>query len=154
MEDEIRWSRVVSNLFYMTSKSDRRTNGAHVAASENQAFTCVQCNVSFSSCRALRLHMRAKHKVCNPIMRFLDDSGICPVCKNSYSTRWRCYKHIADTRRTKCSERLVEGEKAGPHEAPNKVEQVHMFANLGVQIFRELDHEDRKAGETQGDGAN
>jgi len=31
--------------------------------------------------------------------------------------------------------------QAGTNERPNKVEQVHLLANLVVQIFRELDHE-------------
>ena len=62
------------------------------------------------------------------------DSGICPVCKNNYSTRWRCYKHIADSRRTKCSERLVEVEY--PQVSSSEYERLDDLHRAAVKIAR------------------
>jgi hypothetical protein len=81
-------------------------------------FACTLCssNPAFKSAKALASHMRSKHKVTNPLNRYIDNSGICPVCGTSFFSRARVLTHVSETRvrnksgRKSCRQRLLAGE--------------------------------------------
>ena len=126
MKDETRWSRITSALFFASSAIDQRAPNVGVAAPTAHEHLCVECDLRFPSSRALKSHNRIKHKCRNPIMEFLDDSGICPACETNFQSRWRCFKHLADPRRQKCATKIRDGNdrRVSPSEM-QKIDEEH-----------------------------
>ena len=60
--------------------------------------------------------MRIKHMVTNPLNKYVDDSGICPVYHINFVSRARVLTHVSETRirnksgRRTCRQRLMAGE--------------------------------------------
>ena len=59
------------------------------------------------SAKALASHMRARHGARSPIKRYVDDSATCPSCKTFFCTRIRVIKHLSDSRRPTCRDRIL-----------------------------------------------
>ena len=70
----------------------------------------------FATQKALDTHIRAKHKQRSVLSKYIDSSGICPVCKVDFHIRVHVLRHVSDKRcRAKvkyktCHDRLMSGE--------------------------------------------
>ena len=62
---------------------------------------------SFKTRKALEAHMRTKHARITDLDRFVDDSGICPVCNQNFYTRLRVLHHVREKRVRARSKRLL-----------------------------------------------
>ena len=92
----------------------------HVSQSQvgQHEFACTLCSShpAFKNARALASHMRSKHKITNPLNRYIDNSGICPICGTNFFSRARVLTHVSETRvrnksgRKSCRQRLLKGE--------------------------------------------
>ena len=73
---------------------------------------CAQCSpvVKFSTDKVLQSHRRSKHGVRSYVPQYIDDSGICPICRTKFGSRIRVVAHLSDSRRVKCSSRILAGE--------------------------------------------
>lgn len=100
MNDETLWKKVVSELFFVSSATDRRRS-SHT--DERLSHECQKCDKAFVSARALKSHMRAAHG-CKAQIRWYLRSPICPCCKVDFQTRMRCLAHLSDSRRPHCRE--------------------------------------------------
>ena len=83
---------------------------AHGTTALLAQFVCTECPAPrpcFSSAKALASHMRARHGARSPIKRYVDDSATCPSCKTFFCTRIRVIKHLSDSRRPTCRDRIL-----------------------------------------------
>ena len=71
----------------------------------------------FQKCESASLsHARSKHKVASPLNKYIDTSGICPVCRTNFFSRTRVLAHVSETRvrnktgRKTCRQRLLVGD--------------------------------------------
>ena len=46
----------------------------------------------------------------DPVVVYVDGSGVCPKCKSSVGTRLRCPAHLTDSRRARCRQAILTGE--------------------------------------------
>eukprot|EP00973_Karenia_brevis_P042018 5817041-Karenia_brevis.AAC.1 len=58
--------------------------------------------------------MRICHKVRNPVHKYIDDSGVCPVCRTVLGSRAKVIAHASEKRcrgkkRLTCNEILLHG---------------------------------------------
>ena len=91
------WKELVNGYTdYEDSCTDRVVQSYH----GQHEFTCSLCASSpaFKSAKALASHIRCKHKVTNPLNKYIDNSGICPVCKTNFHSRTRVLAHVSETR--------------------------------------------------------
>jgi hypothetical protein len=77
------------------------------------SFTCHLCSVStltFATSKVLASHQRAAHGVRNMYRKYVDHSGVCPVCHTMLYTRLRVIAHLSDKRRNlNCRAAILEG---------------------------------------------
>jgi len=81
-------------------------------------FACSLCAArpAFKNAKALASHMRSKHKVTSPLNKYIDTSGICPVCRTNFFSRTRVLAHVSETRvrnktgRKTCRQKLLAGD--------------------------------------------
>ena len=94
---------------------------------------CVGEQPSFKTRKALESHMRIKHPRITDLDRFVDDSGICPVCNQNFYTRLRVLHHVREKRvrarskRLLCRDALLSG--AFPMICADKLVQVRKHDN-------------------------
>ena len=119
------WKHIVNQLWYLQSCLDARGN-----SDNHLAFHCELCDnpkPAFSTQKALDQHKRIKHKQRTAIRCFVDDSGVCPCCKNNYVSRLRVLSHVRDPRRPKCKQYILSGA----------------VAEVPVELVREFDLQDK-----------
>ena len=61
-------------------------------------FSCAECSATFASTRALSTHTRAKHGQRTVLRNFVDGSGVCLVCRVTFSNRLRVIAHVSKKR--------------------------------------------------------
>ena len=102
-----KWHQLVDSLFYTHSVLDRQHVEAHVAP---LAFSCHMCphpRPMFSTPKGLAQHKRIKNKMRTSLRWFVDDSGVCPCCKNIYHTRIRVLTHLSNPKKPECKEHVL-----------------------------------------------
>ena len=62
-------------------------------------FECPTCHKRFLTQRAMWSHRRAQHKVASQAKDYVPESGQCPMCFTTFSTRLRCIAHLSDKRK-------------------------------------------------------
>ena len=55
-------------------------------------------HAAFANARALYCHMRQKHRLRNPLKRYVDGSLRCPVCAVQFESRIRVIAHVSEKR--------------------------------------------------------
>eukprot|EP00973_Karenia_brevis_P017885 2456427-Karenia_brevis.AAC.1 len=86
------WCQLVKMLHYTESACDRRTLEHHSTFGLAHVFVCRECpapHPSFYTQKALASHERVKHGRRNKYRLYIDEGGICPVCKTDLHTRLR-----------------------------------------------------------------
>ena len=63
-------------------------------ADESGEWWCRQCDREFATRSALGAHLYACHGHRSDARRFIDDSGVCPVCRAVFHSRLRVLKHV------------------------------------------------------------
>ena len=63
----------------------------------------------FFSEQALQSHIRAKYKARSSIPLYINDTGLCPICKADSRSWVRVIPHLSDVRRPKCRGRILAG---------------------------------------------
>ena len=109
------WQELVNGYSeYEDPCTDRVLESAH-GQHEFACSLCASCP-AFKNARALASHIRCKHKVTSPLNRYIDNSGICPVCRTNFYSRTRVLTHVSETRvrnksgRKTCRQRLLAGD--------------------------------------------
>ena len=70
-------------------------------------FKCELCAApqpAFPTSKALAQHMRIKHKMRNAVRCYVDESGVCPACRNVYHTRYRVLTHLMNPKKPACKQ--------------------------------------------------
>eukprot|EP00973_Karenia_brevis_P052952 7359596-Karenia_brevis.AAC.1 len=72
------WRCIV--LMYFEVSSPWTEPVKDTADSSPHPFCCTVCKdrPTFKSAKALAQHNRIKHKITNPVSKYVDDSGVCP----------------------------------------------------------------------------
>ena len=91
------WKELVNGY---TEYEDTCTDRVVQSSDGQHEFTCSLCasRPAFTSAKALASHIRCKHKVTNPLNKYIDNSGICPVCATNFYSRTRVLAHVSETR--------------------------------------------------------
>ena len=110
MHERREFARCVDQIFFWQSVLDPVFDSQGQASV--QGFCCLACKpcATFSSEKALQSHIRAKHKVRSSIPLYINDTGLCPICKADFRSRIRVISHLSDVRRPKCRDRILAGE--------------------------------------------
>ena len=107
VEDEQRWRRIVTTIFYYDSIVDNAAvENSTPISSHIVRYPCAQCDAIFATEKVMLSHQRVKHGVRVLEKTYCDDSGVCPVCKTNFKTRLRCIRHLTDKRRQRCRMQL------------------------------------------------
>jgi len=91
------WKELVNGYTeYENPCTDRVLQSSH----GQHEFVCSLCATSpaFKNAKALASHIRCKHKVTSPLNKYIDNSGICPVCATNFHSRTRVLAHVSETR--------------------------------------------------------
>ena len=99
-----KWHALIGNIFYVQSCLDRQ---APTIPTIQLTFVCEICTSprpAFCTAKALAQHKRIKHKMRNNIRCYIDDSGVCPCCKNIYHTRYRVLTHLQNPQKPECKD--------------------------------------------------
>ena len=96
-------------------------------------FECDLCpcpRPAFSTSKALAQHKRIKHQRRNELRCFVDDSGICPACKNVYYTRYRVLTHLQNPKKPECKHFVLHSGtvSALPNETVQKLDEMDKIA--------------------------
>ena len=102
----------------------------HVCAVCNAAGSGEKRSFSFLTSRALQAHERTVHFARNPIKKYIDGSGVCPICKITFASRLRVIAHCTEKRlrgkaRVSCNAVLVSG--VVPCVSPETLEKLDAF---------------------------
>ena len=110
-------------------------------------FKCDECVSSkcLATEQALLQHKRIAHKWRDPILKFIDGSGTCPICRTCFVTRLRVLAHVTGKRRDKCRRLILDGD------LPTLTDE--QLANL-EGADREARNEARKLGRTHAIACN
>jgi len=109
------WRELVNGYIeYADPCTERVTQSSH----SQHEFACGLCAArpAFKNAKALASHMRSKHKVTSPLNKYIDNSGICPVCRTNFFSRTRVLAHVSETRvrnktgRKTCRQKLLAGD--------------------------------------------
>ena len=57
---------------------------------------CPECSYVAKNKRDLGLHRSQKHKVANPVRRFVGDVTVCRVCMIKYGNRTKLIRHLSE----------------------------------------------------------
>ena len=127
------------SIHYVESILDKKPAPQQIQNNVVNAFVGPECCVSFPTEKALGAHARTKHGDRTPIKQYVDDTGVCPICKSFYRTRIRVIAHLSDRRRPMCRDLVLAGEV--PLLDPNIAAQLE---DRDRQLLRDA----RKAGAT------
>ena len=111
------WKELVS-LAGRSPDPDAHNNAPRSSAllTDGPFFACVACDKAFATWRAKAMHDRVKHSSSSALTpdvpkAYAPESGTCPVCKVTFSTRLRLIAHLTDRRvrgkRVPCMNRVV-----------------------------------------------
>ena len=105
MRDAKMWHDVVYKINFTNSILDSKQA---VSTSVQLAFKCDDCSKCFATQQALHQHKRIAHKWRDPIVKFIDGSGLCPVCGTHFVSLLRMLAHVTDFRRDRCRNIILE----------------------------------------------
>ena len=104
MEDD--WATIAQGVCFFDSFLDGASAPAKVDA-KLAHFRCDPCSAVFPSERGLLQHCRIAHKRTLRIKSFIDDSGVCPICRTNFRERYRVVRHVSDRRRPACRMQIL-----------------------------------------------
>ena len=104
-----KWHQSADEIFFTDSALD--THMSESSKAGVAPFVCFECpqHPAFVSQKALLQHRRIRHNYRDPIVAYVDGSGICPACGTNFQSRLRCLAHLSDTRRTRCRDTILAG---------------------------------------------
>ena len=100
------WHGIIYKVNYSDSILDSKQG---VLASVPLAFKCDDCSKCFATQQALLQHKRIAHMWRDPIVKFIDGTGLCPVCGTHFVSRLRMLAHVTDSRRDRCRKHILKG---------------------------------------------
>jgi hypothetical protein len=106
------WQQALAQLSFTESVCDATVEASVIQPLAHQCVLCGDGRLdkpSFPTEKALKMHMRVVHKIRNIIRLYVDEAGVCPICKTDFKTRLRCIAHLSDVRRPRCREQLLSG---------------------------------------------
>ena len=106
MRDAKAWHEAVCKIRFSDSVLDDKQAPA---ISVQLAHTCEDCTKCFATRQALLQHKRIAHSWRDPILKFIDGSGKCPVCGTFFVSRLRMLAHVTDSRRDRCRKQILGG---------------------------------------------
>ena len=129
IEDQpVEWDQLVSRIHFYESVADRSQKDVAAESCAVPRFACHLCQKAFPTNKQLGGHLRMVHRVRSELRFYVPDSS-CPVCLTRFSNRVACILHLADSRRPKCKQLLLEGN----------------FPRISLDECRRLDEIDRAA---------
>ena len=93
------WSELV-NTFVVQEAAREAAAPAAAVGPQHVCHTCsaAGCPSAFHTAKSLQAHMRSKHGVHNALKRYVDGTGVCPVCCTKFASRTRLLSHVAERR--------------------------------------------------------
>eukprot|EP00973_Karenia_brevis_P053974 7496819-Karenia_brevis.AAC.1 len=92
------WKELVA-MYFDDGSMDENTTLTVDGIETGAFFRCTLClSKNFKNSKALAQHMRIKHKVTNPVNKYIDGSGICPACGVNFFSRAKVLTHASETR--------------------------------------------------------
>ena len=135
MQDETRWSKIVSDLHFTWSVCDEVAVTPSSAQNMvcGKAWVCAICvgaQPAFVSERALLSHQRVVHKCRSEMRYFAPASGVCPEYRSCFRSRLRLLAHLTARRRTRCATEIAR------RKLPRMAESVVQRFDLEDRAFR------------------
>ena len=121
LEAPAAWNAAVATLYFVDSCCDAAASSTE-GGGGTRPFPCLQCPLSFHSCKARDQHMRIKHGVRCPQRFFAPADATCMLCKTRFGSRLRLLGHLCDRRRTKCWDAILGDPVRFPPLAAKTVE--------------------------------
>jgi len=146
------WACIVKAFVYFESPTspsklhERRQTKLEQAQVHLKCDLCGVSSRAFATQKGLDTHMRVKHKERNMLDKYIDSSGVCPVCRVNFHTRVHVLRHVSEKRcRAKvkyktCREQLLE--RKFPVVDATALQSAH-------ELDRNLRAQARKRGRTQ-----
>ena len=115
------WSQMVSSYTKACTHMDQVARGTgRMLVNGPNLYRCSDCAMAGLDCcfvseKGLLAHKRKVHGHRSSLRRFLDASGICPICCCIFSSRTRALAHLTEkrnrskTNRTSCRDVLLAG---------------------------------------------
>jgi len=104
-----RWHTLTNSLFYTNSCLDKSVGVDNESQLNFQCQICAAPQPAFATAKALAQHQRTKHKMRVNLRWYVDDSGVCPCCKNIYHTRIRVMAHLQNPKKPECKTHVLSG---------------------------------------------
>ena len=129
------WHALVDKLFYVQSCLDRQAQPVETVQLTFVCDICANPKPAFCTAKALAQHKRIKHKMRSNIRCYIDDSGVCPCCKNTYHTRYRVLTHLQNPKKPECKDYILNSGRVSmlPSEF---VQKLDVMDNIAIREAR------------------
>jgi len=134
------WNALVSKIHFYKSSSDRCVYVNDMQTLHVELFPCPECKIAaFPSMKALKSHMRTKHRLRCPMRLYANSDTKCQSCETVYSSRLRLLAHLTDSRGPGCRDWCLQ------HGTKITIERMRSLDEFDAQARRKT----HKAGLTQ-----